>query len=352
MNSHEDAALVARGYGLAREVTRQHAKSFYFASSLLFGARRRAAFALYAFCRRLDDMVDEGEGGAAGEAALQALPARLARARQMVAEVYVALPDLASPELDSPAERLMAATAQSPWDAGEFAALKHAVHRYRIPERPFQELISGMEMDLTLHHYRTWEELHLYCFRVAGVVGLMMAPVLGCRDASALGAAEDLGVAMQLTNILRDVAEDLGRGRIYLPEEELAAFGLSHADLAPGGLAARGVDARWRAFMRFQVERARAFYARGAAGIGALGGFGCQRMVRLMGATYGDILRVIEARDYDVFSGRAFVPTRRKVQLGLAALAAPGRVLPAPAGRVALPALPPASPAPGRTRAV
>ncbi|MBZ4415463.1 phytoene/squalene synthase family protein [Myxococcus sp. RHSTA-1-4] len=331
MNSHEEKGLVARGYWLAKGVTRHHARSFYFASYLLFGQRRKAAFALYAFCRRLDDMVDgDGENVVPID-----LSVRLAKARQMVAEVYLPMPELASRELGSPAERLMTAEAQSPWDAGEFAALKHTVRHYRIPEQPFQDLISGMEMDLTKSRYHTWEELDLYCYRVAGVVGLMLTPVLGCSDAEAARPAADLGRAMQLTNILRDVREDLERGRVYLPSEELAAFGLSEEDLQRGK-----VDERWRAFMRFQVDRARAYYARAAAGVHYLTGFGSQRMVRLMGAIYGDILRDIEARDYDVFSGRAHTTTRRKLALATAAFVRPGSVLPVPRGEVRVPLLP------------
>jgi 15-cis-phytoene synthase len=315
--------LVAQGFRRAKAVTRAHAKSFFFASYLLFGLRRRAAFALYAFCRRLDDMVDEGDE--------QDLPARLRAARQRVAEVYLTLPALASPALDSPAERLMSAEAQSPWDPGEFAALKYCIRHYRIPEQPFQDLISGMEMDLTQARYATWSELELYCYRVAGVVGLMLTPVLGCSSAEAAGPAADLGRAMQLTNILRDVREDLGRGRIYLPADELAAFGLSEADLARGQ-----VDERWRCFMRFQIARARDYYARAAAGLPLLTGFGSQRMVRLMGTLYGDILRDIERRDCDVFSARAHTTGARKLALASRTLLLPA-LAPAPLSPPQLP---------------
>jgi 15-cis-phytoene synthase len=319
MTPHEDPRLVAQGYKRAKQVTRQHAKSFFFASYLLFGARRRAAFALYAFCRRLDDMVDEGGEGAASAD----LQARLQRARRMVAEVYLPIPELAAADLGPPARRMMGAQAQSPWDPGEFAALRHAILHFRIPEQPFQELISGMEMDLTKDRYATFEELDLYCYRVAGVVGLMLTPVLGCSDARAIQHAADLGRAMQLTNILRDVREDLERGRVYLPADELKTFGLSEDDLRRGQ-----VDDRWRDFMRFQIDRARRLYASAAAGVHYLQGFGSQRMVRLMGGIYGDILRVIEARGYDVFSARAWVPGRRKLALAAAAMARPATVLP------------------------
>jgi len=330
MKSHEDPHLVAQGYRLAKRVTRQHAKSFFFASYLLFGARRKAAFALYAFCRRLDDLVDEGGQGLAPVD----LKARLEQARQRVAEVYLPMPDLAAPGLDSPEERLMSAEAQSPWEPGEFAALKHAVYRFRIPEQPFQDLISGMEMDLTKDRYSTYAELDLYCYRVAGVVGLMLTPVLGCSDPRAASHAADLGRAMQLTNILRDVREDLERGRVYLPADELRAFGLSEDELRRGQ-----VDSRWRDFMRFQITRARALYARAGAGVDSLQGFGSQRMVRLMGGIYGDLLRVIEAHDYDVFSGRAWVPGRRKLALAAAAMTRPAAVLPAPVGEKSVPLL-------------
>ena len=163
-----DRRLLAQGFRRAQAVTRAHARSFYFASYLLFGLRRRAAFALYAFCRRLDDMVDAGDG--------QALPQRLQRARQAVAEVYRTLPALAAPALRGPAGPLDSTGALGPWEADEFAALGHCIRHYAIPEQPFQELISGMEMDLTRTRYATWAELDLYSYRVAGVVGLMLTP--------------------------------------------------------------------------------------------------------------------------------------------------------------------------------
>jgi 15-cis-phytoene synthase len=325
MSGPGDSALVARGFRRAKAVTRVHAKSFFFASYLLCGLRRRAAFALYAFCRRLDDLVDGGEdvAPAAPVGVIPAdLPERLRAARQVVAEVYLTLPSLAAPALESPAERLMCASAQSPWDPGELAALAHCIRHYRIPEQPFQELISGMEMDLAKARYASWEELDLYCYRVAGVVGLMLTPVLGCADAAAAGPAADLGRAMQLTNILRDVKEDLARGRVYLPQDELRAFGITEAQLREGR-----VDEAWRAFMRHQLARARRLYARSAAGLPLLTGFGSRSMVRLMGALYGDILRDIERRDFDVFSARAHTTGPRKLALASTALLRPSAAL-------------------------
>lgn len=286
-----DPALVRDGYARARGVTRAHAKSFFFASHLLFGARRRAAFALYAFCRRLDDLVDEGPA--------EGLTERLRAARALIASLYGG-----------------GAASDADWlHPAERAALADTITRFGIPEAPFQDLVSGMEMDLAAHRYETWEDLDLYCYRVAGVVGLMLFPVLGGRDPQAHDAAVALGRAMQLTNILRDVREDLERGRVYLPAAELQAFGLSRADLEAGR-----VDARWRDFMRFQIARARASYARALDGVRFLRAFGAQATVRVMAAVYGGILGAIEARGLDVFQGRAVVPFRRKVLLAARAL--------------------------------
>lgn len=301
---------IRAGYRLARAVTARHAKSFYFASALLFGHRRKAAFALYAFCRHLDDLVDAPK-------TVDPKPA-LARARAGLAGLYDGAP---VDELELPA---------SP---EELMALRDTVRRYDVPLHALVDLLAGMEMDLTLHRYRTWDELELYCYRVAGTVGLMMAPVLGCRDSNALPYAADLGRAMQLTNILRDVREDLGRGRVYLPAEELAAFQLTVADLEAGT-----VDDRFRAFMRWQIHRARAYFQRGEAGIGALSGFGSQATVRTMSRVYAGILDAIEAADYDVFSARAHVPFARKLSLAASAVLRPGPSVLVPPSVSSLPA--------------
>jgi phytoene synthase len=280
-------SLVAEGYRLAQGVTRRHAKSFYFASIALFGARRRAAFALYAFCRRLDDLVDEGTASDPRS--------QLAKARQIISALY---------------RPTAGAAVGWPWSGAELAALADAVQRFEIPEQPLQELVSGMEMDLEPRAYASYGELDLYCHRVAGTVGLMLAPVLGCSSEAALGPAADLGRAMQLTNILRDLAEDLDRGRLYLPRDELAQFGITPTDLR-----ARRVDARFVALMQAQIARARDLYRRADAGVGALAGFGAQRLVRLMGGLYAGILTAIEEQAYDVFRRRAFVPFRTKVAI-------------------------------------
>ncbi len=311
---------LAEGYARAKAATRHHSKSFYFASVGLFGARRRSAFALYAFCRRLDDLVDgDNQGDGTVSAPPPDVESRLAMARVAVAALY----GRGAPPRDLP------------WHPAEFAAFRDTVERARIPEQPFQDLISGMEMDLQKSRYATFEELRLYCYRVAGVVGLMMTPVLGFRDERCLPYAADIGVAMQLTNILRDVKEDLERGRIYLPADELKHFGLTEEALRAGE-----VSPRWVEFMKFQIERARAFYARALLGVPDLMGFGSQRVVRLMGTVYGGILESIEAQGYDVFSRRAHVSLARKIALGGHVLFTPNPTLQSLPPGVEVPALP------------
>lgn len=296
---------VEAGYARARELTRRHSKSFYFSSIALFGSRRRGAFALYAFCRRLDDIVD---GDNAGDGSVQApsdsketLFDRLSLAREAVSSLY----GHGSSEVWN----------RLPWHASEVLAFRDTVERFRIPERPFHELISGMEMDLTRARCATFEELRLYCYRVAGVVGELMTPVLGFANERCLPFAAELGIAMQLTNILRDVKEDALRGRIYLPADELSAFGFTADDVirfSNAGLETSRRDA-WRGFMQQQIARARSSYQLARNGVPDLRGFGSQRLVRLMSAVYGGILDVIEQQDFDVFARRAHVPMTGKL---------------------------------------
>jgi 15-cis-phytoene synthase len=309
--------LVLEGYQRSREVTRRHAKSFFFSSVMLFGQRRQAAFALYAFCRRLDDLVDGENRGDGTVSAPDDGPAQLA-ARLSLAR------DAVNAQFDGSSAGL--ALQHLPWPEAELAAFKDTVARYRLSSRPFLELIDGMQMDLTRSRYETFEELHQYCYRVAGVVGEMMTPVLGHADDRCLPYAAELGVAMQLTNILRDVKEDLLRGRLYLPRVELEAFGVDVAALEARAAGQPFTEAQaqaWAAFMRFQLARARALYRRSLLGVPDLRGFGSQRVVRLMSAVYGGILEAIEARGYDVFSSRAHVPLAGKLARALAVLLRP-----------------------------
>ena len=195
--------------------------------------------------------------------------------------------------------------------------MRDTIERYPQPLQPYLDMIEGMRMDLTTTRYASFEQLYLYCYRVAGTVGLMTQEVMGVDPAYTSApwserpdtseAAVALGIANQLTNILRDVGEDRARGRIYLPQEDLNRFGYSEADLMAGTL-----NDSWRSLMRFQVERARDWFARSEAGVRWLAPdarWPVWTSLRL----YRGILDAIEELDYDVFNHRAYVPTAGKL---------------------------------------
>ena len=264
----------------ARDVCRRHAKSFYFASHFLPRDKRFAAYAVYAFCRTMDDAVDEAAPGRA-EAALDSFCRRLD-------DVYVG-------RLDVPGD-------------DPLRAFESVVRDYGVPQRYFLDLADGCRMDLTVTRYADWPALEGYCYRVAGVVGLIMSRVFRLPDPAAEANAVAMGNAMQLTNILRDVREDFGRGRVYLPQDEMARFGVSDTDLAAGVVTDGFCD-----LMRFQVARARSLYAQGAAGLKSLPADGSRGTAAVMSTVYAGILDDIERRDYDVFAGRAHLSTTRKL---------------------------------------
>lgn len=249
--------------------------------------RRRAAYAVYAFCRHADDVVDEAEAG--GDDAV--LRAALAGLGAGLDQVF--------------------AGREQAVDWPFALALGEAVRGFGLPRVAFDELLEGVLMDVRPRvRVATWEELRRYCYHVASTVGLIMCPLLGLREEAGRARAIDLGIAMQLTNILRDVGEDLERDRIYLPADELARFGLGEEDLVRGEV----TDA-WRAFMRFQIDRARDHYRRSEPGIRWLADDGSQLTVWLMHQVYGDILRQIERMDYQVFNRRAATGLGRKLWL-------------------------------------
>jgi phytoene synthase len=239
---------------------------------------RTHAYAIYGFCRWADNGVDDARDR--DEAV-----ARLGKARDAL--------DLAYSNRNAPPGLL---------------AFRRTVQSRSIPQDLFEALLDGMEMDLDVTRYASFAELDRYCYRVAGVVGLMMTHVFGYRSDCCLPNALALGTAMQLTNILRDVAEDLRMGRIYLPQDELARFGVDEAQLVEGR-----VDDHFRALMRFQIDRARRYYAESEAGIPYLVGASSRLTVRVMGRLYGGILGAIERQGLDVFQARARVTTPRKL---------------------------------------
>src|SRR5512136_1863212 len=275
-----DRALLDRAYAQCEKVTAQHSRSFYRASSFLPREKRRAVRALYAFCRVTDDIVDCPD----------------CHAQQALSEW-----------------RQIALVAEPPLDNLVAVAWADARQRYRVPLRLAEQLIDGVARDLDQTRYATFGDLTTYAYGVASTVGLMSMRIVGYRSAAAIPYAIKLGVALQLTNILRDVGEDWRSGRVYLPADELAHFDLSEDDLARGQ-----VDDRWRAFMRFQIERTRRLYAEAWPGINLLSKDG-RLAIAAAGDLYRRILDDIEAHDYDVFTRRARVGTPRKL-LGLACL--------------------------------
>lgn len=293
-----DETVLAAGYARCAALTRERAKSFHFASAFLPDTKRRGVFALYAYCRHADDLVDER-----GDRPVTEVRRELAALDALVA----ALPDGPRP------------TDPLWWP------LHDTVQRHRVPVAPLRELLVGMAHDLEPVAVPDAPHLLAYCHQVAGVVGLMLGPLLGARSQAFDEAGAALGTAMQLTNVLRDVAEDFAAGRVYLPANELARFGLGRDDLARGV-----VTPAWRDFMRFQIERARRYYAEGDRVVGLFPKDGSQLTVRLMQRTYAGILDAIEARDYDVFSHRASVGTAGKLRiLGTTLLRTePGALLP------------------------
>jgi phytoene synthase len=265
-------------------ITRRHSKSFYFSLRFLPAAKRRAIWAVYAFCRTADDLAD-GEGSAAE---------RLAA-------------------LDAWETQLRAAYS-GPGTHPVFIALADAATRYDVPLHAAIDLLGGARMDVSVARYATYEELRRYSYLVASTVGLLVTPILGALDGSAASYAIALGEAMQLTNILRDVGEDARMGRIYLPADEMARFGYAEADLFAGT-----VDDRFVALMRFQIERARRLYGEAEPGIAMLHA-DSRYAVRLALHLYRSILAAIEANRYDVFAKRAHVSPAAKVLTAIGAL--------------------------------
>lgn len=278
------------GSGTCRTVTRASRSNFAYAFLVLPKPKREALYAIYAFCRISDDVVDED-----GTAALDApIPARA-----------------------TPAERLKAWRAEL--DACFRGDPRHPVTRrlaevlewLPIPRRYFEELLDGVEMDLVKSRYASFAELERYCYRVAGVVGLMCIEVFGYTQPETRRYAEHLGTAFQLTNILRDVGRDAARGRIYLPQEDLARFGCVDADIMAGR-----VTPAFRELMRFQAARARQFYDAARA---ALPAPDRKSMLpaEIMCAIYVRLLQQMERRAFDVYSRPIRLSDARRLALAL-----------------------------------
>jgi 15-cis-phytoene synthase len=271
---------------VAARLTRQSGSNFYYAFRILPREKRRAIYALYSFCRVVDDCVDEA--GGEGEAGL----------RRWLEEVH----------------RCYAGQPQTPLGQ-ELAA---TLHRFPIPRGCFEDIVAGCRMDLTLKSYATFADLRAYCERVASAVGLASIEIFEYDDPRTRGYAVELGVALQLTNILRDVSADAARGRLYLPLEDLRRFGVGEADLL-SALAGRGpAPARFVPLLDFQAERARQQYERAAALLPA----GDRRRMapaQIMAAIYRALLDEVVRRGYP-FGTRVRLPRLRKGLLALRTL--------------------------------
>ena len=262
-------------YQYCARITAFHSKSFFMASGLLPIEKRNAARALYAFCRTTDDIIDLSDGR----------DARLLERWKRDIEIEAL-------RFNDPVA----------------IAWAHTRSLYNIPTLYGDQLIDGVRMDLDKKTYGSFDELSEYCYKVASTVGLMSMHIIGYTSETAVRYAIELGVALQMTNILRDIAEDYARGRVYLPRDEMEAFSVSRDHLEHGI-----VDSAWKNFMAFQVERARQLYERAWPGIQLLDSDG--RLAIGAAATfYRQILAKIEANNFDVFSQRAYVTKWGKIR--------------------------------------
>jgi phytoene synthase len=257
--------------------------NFYYSFLVLPPDKRRAIVAVWDFCRAVDDAIDE-PGTATPET-------EVARWRAEVAACF---------------EGLEPGSAQG-------RALVPFIRKFNLPRPSFEAILEGVEMDLAHRRYETFEDLYEYCIRVASAVGLICLEIFGYRDPRARQYATDLGVALQLTNILRDVPEDLQRGRIYIPRQDLRAHGVTEADLRAELEKKAGTErsGKVKALLRQQAGRAREYYGRAAR---ELPRSDARRLAaaEIMGAVYRAILDRIEERDYDVFSSVVRVPRPRR----------------------------------------
>jgi len=264
-------------YEACRTITRREAKNFYYAFLTLPAAKRRAIYAAYAFCRLCDDSVDEETSADAKLKALSDLQANL--------------------------DNTYSGSASSP----VYVALADVARNYKIPQAYFQEIILGVESDLVKDRFQNFDELKDYCYRVASVVGLICLQIFGYKDDDAKEYAVDLGLAMQLTNIIRDVREDFDMGRVYLPQDEMVRFGYSEDDLRNGVR-----NEAFLEFMRFQSQRAREYFDRGFKLLPYL-----PRRSRacpaVLGALYSKVLNRIEASDYDILETRVSLSKAEKI---------------------------------------
>ncbi|MEU8371759.1 phytoene/squalene synthase family protein [Micromonospora sp. NPDC048894] len=286
-----DTDLTA-AYARCQELHRHHGRTYYLATRLLPAWKRRHVHALYGFTRYADEIVDRTED----------LPPAERAAR-----------------LDAWGSRFVAGLHGEPVDDPLLPAVLHTIAVFDLDRADFASFLRSMAMDLTVMSYPTYDDLLDYMEGSAAVIGTMMLPILGSSDpVAAREPARQLGFAFQLTNFIRDVAEDLDRGRTYLPDEDLAKFNVTREDLLAAQAAGHSTD-KIRDLIEYEVTRAQAHYAAAAPGITLLAP-ASQACMRTAYALYGGILDEVAAQDYDVFVKRAVVPQRRRLAVAAKAL--------------------------------
>ncbi|MFI6821311.1 phytoene/squalene synthase family protein [Micromonospora sp. NPDC050187] len=289
-----DTDLTA-AYDRCRELHRRHGRTYYLATRLLPAWKRRHVHALYGFTRHADEIVDRTE----------ALPPAERAAR-----------------LDEWSARFLAGLHGDPVDDPLLPAVLHTIAVFDLDRADFASFLRSMAMDLTVTSYRTYDDLIGYMEGSAAVIGTMMLPILGSTEPSAAREpARQLGLAFQLTNFIRDVAEDLDRGRTYLPDEDLAKFDVTREDLLAARARGRGTP-KIRDLVEYEVSRAQAHYEAAAPGIVLLDP-GSQACMRTAYALYGGILDEVAGQDYDVFTRRALVPRRQRLAVATRSLLTP-----------------------------
>ncbi len=269
---------LSRGFLEAERITRNFAKTFHLASVFLPKDKRLASYAVYAICRLSDESVDDSQAYSGAE------------------------------NLNKINKRIETAYSKEPINDNLLLSFRYTIIKYSIPKKYFDELIEGMRMDITQTRYSNFNELYSYCYRAAAVVGLIMLRILGSENKLSEEYAISLGIAMQLTNILRDVKEDYSRGRVYLPLEDLSKFCVSVKDIA-----SNKVNGNFVELMKFEIKRCREYYQKSQRGIRMITGARERFVVIAMREMYSQILKQIERKSYDIFSSRAHLNKFQKI---------------------------------------
>jgi len=283
-----DNERLKNAYSHCREITRKHAKTFYMATRFLPNHKQRSIFAIYGLCRYLDDLVDEAE--------------------DLILKKKISELDVLE-KLEAFKNKLVDTYRGAEQDDPILIAFSDTLNLFKIPlDLPLQ-LMDGVKTDLVKSRYQNFDELYDYSYKVASVVGLMTSEVFGYSNPKAVEHAVDLGIAMQLTNILRDIGEDLERNRIYLPQDELDEFGLSESDLFNHTL-----DERFISFMEFEIKRANDYYESSDKGISMLSR-DSRLPVCLARENYSRILSKIEENNFNVYQHRAYLNSTEKLSM-------------------------------------